>query len=158
MINVFLATAPMYTGGYTDPIPMDNWQEAADRCTAAGKTLPIPRSEAEVHALCTLSPNSYVWTGIKKGAQPNSYINYLDQSPAPYMELIGNCATCNCPHCTSPNPNRVNENCMALLCYAGVQNQYTFMNLPCNRRGTNIFNFCEDPRKYLFKTLLILNF
>ena len=147
---VFLAT---YTGGSS----MKTWQEAADDCTAAGTTLPIPRSEADVHALCTSSPYKHVWTGIIKGAEPNSYVNYLDQSPAPYLELIGNCATCNCPYCTSPNPNKEDEKCMALLCYEGSQNQYTYMNLPCDFRGTNRINFCEKLRKYLFKKFLSHN-
>ena len=78
----FLAT---YTGGSS----RKTWQEAADMCTAAGTTLPIPRSKAEVHALCALAPRlGYIWSGIIKEAQPNTYINYLDQSPAPYFKYV----------------------------------------------------------------------
>ena len=135
---VFLAT---YTGGSS----MKTWQEAADDCTAAGTTLPIPRSEAEVHALCDSAPDTFIWTGIIKGAKPDIYVNYLDQSPAPYLYL-------------KYNPNMEDQKCMALVCYEGDSKQYTYMNLPCDAGNLinfwgNLINFCEDPRKYFLKNI-----
>ena len=135
---------------HSDGSSMKTWQQAADLCTGQGTTLPIPRSEAEVYALCSSSPNTYIWTGIVKGEEPDSYISYVDQTQAPYLEFIGNCSTCNCEFCTDPNPVDEDKECMALLCYTGVQNQYTFMNTKCDTMGTNYINFCEHRRKYLF--------
>ena len=94
-----------------------------------------------MHALCTLSPDTYVWTGIIEGAEPNSLVNYLDQSPAPYFIT------------TIKDLNMEDQKCMALFCYEGHSKQYTYMNLPCDAGGSNLINFCEDPRKYFLKNI-----
>ena len=137
---------------------MKTWQEARDLCTAAGTTLPIPRSEADVHALCAThyasmhtEPHHYVWTGIIKGSEHNSFINYLDQSPAPYLtpDLIHDYDDINSVYSYD------NYKCMVLQCADSpgtyIPSQNTYFNVGCDGRFDTFNNFCEDPRKYLFE-------
>ena len=126
------------------------WQEAADLCEARGETLPILRSALELEEICALSPDTYVWLGITKGAQPDTLINYLDQSPAPYLE--------NLLIVREGSPG----NCMSLVCfpenttiyggtYGWVYGKYGYLNVwECDMKRTYQNYVCENPRKFLF--------
>ena len=128
---VFLAT-------YTSNVKQ-SWQEAADLCAAEGKILPIPRNKEDADALCALAPyECFISIGIRKGAQPKSYINYLDGSPAKYRPIA--------TFTIVPS-----FQCFALMCFNSVSNPYKFANVRC---GENMVNFCENPRKYPSENLI----
>ena len=107
--------------------------------------LPIVRSQSDVDAICALSPDDneqYIWLGIIQGAQPDTLINYLDQSPAPYLEnlLIKN------------DPGSL---CMSLVCFPGNTSRYgkygTLRVWSCDGGHWLYHNYvCENPRKFMF--------
>ena len=144
---------------YTRGTLIKSWQETKDMCTASGTTLPIPRSEAEVHELCdvhvtrlskmeevyegrlymkNMGHMGYVWTGIIEGAEPNSYKSYFDQSSVLYTNL-------------RPYNEYMDGKCMAVDCWNTWISRYKFRYLPCTQ---NIINFCEEPRKYPSENLI----
>ena len=151
---MFFLVIPKYGTWPNIVIQSQTWLETADMCTGARMTLPIPRSEAEVSAICASvhdkirllafpPPRILIWTGIITGAQPNSFVNYMDQSAvrAPY----GIARTYG--HWSS-------NDCISLIC-TETGYGYTISDCTSNSTPDDQFNFCEDPCKYPFENLIL---
>ena len=129
---------------------MQSWWQSAAMCAQEGKTLPIPRNEEDADALCALAHSAFgiecfISIGIRKGAQPNSYVNYLDGSPAQYRPI----ATFS----LVPS-NKAKYSCFALMCFNSPSDPYEFANVVCDTDTRLMRNFCENPRKYSSENLI----
>ena len=130
-----------------------NWQAAADLCHATGETLPIVRSESEVDALCALVPDSYshLWVGIRIGAKPNVYVNYLDQSPSSYLENYKNMGGCGALVCIKGREASIGKygGLVSFRCPDEMRDGHTtdapgFLSI-----------ICENPRKYILFNVFV---